>query len=254
MQQALASHFRTAPEALPPQVQLVRIFVNGVDSGFHQIVVASGSIALPAATVAALRIAGVPNDTLVLTGRADITAQFDEAKSVLSLAVPVSMLGPSQLRIGPDTPELKLSPETWGSYLNYDVNLRRTFGPALNGTGTTGAGAGMQYGGLFDLNGLGPDLLAHNSWAYDSARRPWEPLVRLDSNLTWRPASLNLAGTVGDLISDVSVSLPAARAYRFGGLQIGTDHSAEPSWTSLPVPTVSGTAQAQSSIDVFVNG
>src|SRR5205085_5543635 len=28
----------------------------------------------------------------------------------------------------------------------------------------------------------------------------------------------------------------------------------QPSWTSLPVPSVSGTAQAQSSIDVFING
>lgn len=253
IQEALASHFRTAPEAVPPQVQLVRIFVNGVDSGLHQIVVSAGSIALPAPTVAALRIAAAPGEVLVLTGRADLTAQFDEAKSALDLTVPISMLGPARLNIGPDNAELRLSPETWGAYANYDVNVRRGFGPQTNQTGTTGSGAGFQWGGLFDLNGLGPDFAAHHSLAYDTAR-PGQSLIRLDSNLTWRPASLDLVAIAGDLISDVPVSLPAARSYRFGGLQIGTDHSGEPSWTSLPVPSVSGTAQAQSSIDVFING
>src|SRR5438128_8165478 len=69
-QEALASHFRTAPEAVPPQMQLVQIFVNGVDAGLHQIIVSSGTVSLPASTVAALRIAGMPGDTLVLSGRA----------------------------------------------------------------------------------------------------------------------------------------------------------------------------------------
>jgi outer membrane usher protein len=253
-QEALASHFRTAPEAVPPQMQLVQIVVNGVDAGLHQIIVASGTVSLPAPTVAALRIAGVPSDTLLLTGRADITSRFDEAKSILDLTVPIAMLGPTRLNLGPDNRELSLSPETWGAYANYDVNLRRSFGAAQNGTGTIGAGTGLRWGGLFDLNGLGPDLVAHNSWAYDSARQPGQPLVRLDSNLTWRPAWLDLATVAGDLISDVPISLPSARSYRFGGFQVGTDHSGSPSWTSLPVPSVNGTAQAQSSIDVFING
>ena len=154
----------------------------------------------------------------------------------------------------PGSHDLDLSSETWGAYANYDINLRRGFGPAQNGTGTTDAGTGFRWGGLFDLNGFAPDLLAHNSFAYDSARQGGQPLVRLDSNLTWRPASLDLAASGGDLISDVALSLPAARAYRFGGVQIGTDHSGTPAWTSLPVPSVSGTAQAQSSIDVYING
>jgi len=253
-QEALASHFRTAPEAVPPQMQLVQIFVNGVDAGLHQIIVSSGTVSLPAATLAALRIPNAGGDPLVLTGRADIGAQFDEAKSRLDLTVPITMLGPNRLDLGPPGDQLALSPETWGTYANYDINVRRGFGGTTNGTGTIGAGAGTQWGGLFDLNALAPDFIGHNSWAYDSARGGGQPLVRLDSNLTWRPAWLDLATVTGDLISDVPISLPAARAYRFGGVQIGTDHSATPSWTSLPVPSVNGTAQEQSSIDVFING
>src|SRR6266702_8419402 len=83
-QEALASHFRTAPEAVPPQMQLVQILVNGVDSGFHQIIVSSGSVLLPASTLAALRIVGAAGDPLALAARADIGSQFDEAKSLLN--------------------------------------------------------------------------------------------------------------------------------------------------------------------------
>src|SRR5436309_6001782 len=155
-QEALASHFRTAPEAVPPQMQLVQIFVNGVDAGLHQIIVSSGTVSLPAATLAALRIPNAGGDPLVLTGRADIGAQFDEAKSQLNLTVPVSMLGPNQFDLGPPGSDLALSPETWGAYVNYDVNARRGFGGTTNGTGTIGAGAGTQWGGLFDLNALAP--------------------------------------------------------------------------------------------------
>lgn len=248
--QELASHFRTAPETVGPQEQLVQIFVNGVDAGFHQITVADGSVALPPSTSAALRITGVPTGPLTLSGRTDIGMQFDEAKSVLKLTVPISLLGPSHLSLAPET-DLSLSPETWGVYGNYDVNLRRSFGAATSGPF---GGGGFQWGGLFDIDAVGPDLVGHNGWAYDSARNPGPALVRLDSNLTWRPAALDLAATAGDLTSDVPFSLPAARSYRFGGLEIGTDYSGAPSFSSLPVPSISGTAQAQSSIDVYING
>src|SRR5947209_12756747 len=77
-QEALASHFRTAPEAVPPQMHLVQIFVNGVDAGLHQIIVSAGAVSLPVTTLAELHISGVPSDPLVLTVRADIDSQFDE--------------------------------------------------------------------------------------------------------------------------------------------------------------------------------
>src|SRR5260370_7224820 len=239
-QEALASHFRTAPEAVPPQMQLVQIFVNGVDSGLPKIIVSSGPVSLPASTVAALRIAGLPGDTLVLSGRADITSRFDEAKSVLDLTVPIAMLGPNRLNLGPANRELSLSPETWGTYANYDVNLRRGFGAAQNSTGTIGAGAGLRWGGLFDINGLGPDLAAHNSLAYDSARQPGQPLVRLATNPPWRPALPHLPTLPAAPTSTLPISLPAARSYRIGGFQVRPDPNASPSWTSLPVPSING--------------
>jgi outer membrane usher protein len=242
----LASHFHTAPEAPPTHQALVQIIVNGVDAGILPIIVLGNAISLPPETAAALRVRGPPGAALDLATRPDITSQFDEAQSVLKLTIPIPALEAAHFG-GSDTEEIKLSPETWGAYANYDVNIRRGLGQTLGQTD------GTNWGGLFDINGLGPDFLGHGAWAYDTARTP-TPLLRLDSSLTWRPSSLSLAATVGDMVSGTQVALPAARAYRFGGLQVGTDYGGTPSWTSLPIPSMAGTAQAQSTIDLYING
>ncbi len=78
--------------------------------------------------------------------------------------------------------------------------------------------------------------------------------MRFDSTLTWRPKWLNIAVSAGDLVSTTTASLAQARPYRFGGLQVGTDFSATPGWSSSPIASVTGTAQAQSAIDVYLNG
>jgi outer membrane usher protein len=246
----LASHFRTAPEAPPTHQALVQIIVNGVDSGILPITVSGNAISLPPETAAALRVRNPPGAALDLATRPDIASQFDEAKSVLKLTVPIPALEPARFG-GSGNEDIQLSPETWGAYTNYDVNLRH----ALSQTTSLAASqtSTIPWGGFFDLNGLGPDFVGHGAWAYDTARTP-QPLLRLDSSLTWRPSSLSLSATAGDMVSGTQLALPAARAYRFGGVQAGTDFGGSPSWTSLPIPSLAGTAQAQSTIDVYING
>lgn len=256
---SLAAHFRTAPDAPPTQRELVDILVNGVAAGTLPIIVSNGKVTLPRSTLSALRITGIAGESLPLAGRSDISYRFDESKSVLSLTVPVAMLGLVRMGSGADAEAIRLSPETWGAFVNNDVNARRGFGGAAGAGGfgaTTGAGnaGGFAWGGLADLHGLWPDVVANSGWAYDSTRGPGQALVRLDSNLTWRPAALDLAATAGDMVSIASLNLPAARPFRFLGIQVGTDYSGTPAWTSTPIASVSGTAQAQSTVDVYVNG
>ena len=254
---SLAAHFRTAPDAPPTQQELVDILVNGVPAGTLPIIVSNGSVTLPRSTLNALRITGIAGESLPLAGRSDIAYRLDEVKSVLSLTVPVAMLGLVRLGSGANGDAVRLSPETWGGFVNYDVNARRGFGGAA-GTGSTGGTGGFAWGGLADIHGLGPDVVANSGWAYDSTRGgtsgSGQALVRLDSNLTWRPAAFNLAATAGDMVSVASLNLPAARPYRFLGIQVGTDYSGTPAWTSTPIASVSGTAQAQSTVDIYVNG
>ena len=110
------------------------------------------------------------------------------------------------------------------------------------------------WGGVADLRVLAPDVVGGFGWAYDSSRSGAAAVVRLDSTLTWRPSWLDIAVSAGDSVSTTTASLAQARPYRFAGLQVGTDYSSTPGWSSSPIPSVTGTAQAQSAIDVYLDG
>ena len=257
----LAGHFATAPEAAPDQQQLVSVEVNGVDVGTQLIRVAQGAISLPPATVGALGIVGRPGTSLDLSPASGITYKLDEAKGTLTLVVPASKLTSQRFAPDADAVQVRLSPETWGAYVNYDVNIRHDLGQLVgSGPSTLGGTASAQktgfgpWGGVADLRVLAPDFVGGFGYAYDSTRLARDAVVRLDSTVTWRPASLDVAASAGDVVSKTTASLAQARAYRFGGVQVGTDYSGDPGWSSSPIPSVTGTAQAQSAIDVYLNG
>lgn len=257
----LASHFKAAPDTAPDQQQLVHLEANGVDFGFQPILVAKGKVTLPPETVHVLGIIGRPGSDLELSPESGVTFELDESQGTLSLAVPVSKLASQRFAPDIDPVQVHLSPETWGAYVNYDLNLRHDFGQLLGGSsGTLGSGSGTRtsgfgpWGGVVDLRLIAPDAVGDFGRAYDSSRPAADALLRLDSTLTWRPDWLNIAVSAGDIVSTTTASLAEARAYRFGGLQIGTDYSSTPGWSSSPIPSVTGTAQAQSAIDVYLDG
>ena len=139
----LASHFTTAPEVAPDQRQLVQVEVNGVSLGNHLIRVSNGKIALPPETLRALGITGDSGDLLDLLPESGITYRFDERQGQLSLVVPVAKL--TSQRFAPDVSatQVTISPETWGAYVNYDMNLRHELGAS---TSTLSAGFGGTSG------------------------------------------------------------------------------------------------------------
>lgn len=237
----------TAPDTLPDQKMLVRITLNGLDQGEQIVWVTSDGVTLPPDTLHALHLAAKDQANWQLRAEDGVRYNLDIAGSALSLDLPASRF--EIQRFAPDAPtlEVKLSPETWGAYVDYDINVRSSFAGAR-------AGATLAFGGLADLRLLGPDLQGSFGFAYDSASsRPGAGPIRLDSLLTWRPANDNLAVSAGDLLPRLD-SLAATRAYRYFGLQVGTDFSAAIGWSSAPIVSVAGSAQAQSVLDLYING
>ncbi len=237
---------RVAPDREADGMRLFDITVNNVPSGVLPVLVQDGHIILPPDTARALRLPAPRNgdtglDPASLTGS---QIHVDPAAGTLALELPATAMTDLRIAAGDAPPVTPLSPEIWGFYANYDVNLRQQL---------EGSGPEQGAGGLLYLHGLGPDLTVNSGWSYDTDRptnRSGEP-TRLDSQLVWRPADQTIAIGLGDAISPGG---PVARSYRFGGLSFGTDHSAQPGWTPVPVPTVSGTAQAAGAIDVWING
>jgi outer membrane usher protein len=232
-------------EVAANQQLLFDIIVNGVDQGVMKVERTGGRVVLPKATLAALRL---PGDRLDLAATPDIHYSVEETTSVLRLTVPVALLGRQTLAVQ-ERSDVLLSPEVWGGWINYNVNVRKDL---ATGSGSSPDANAVAWGGEADLNLTGPDLVGGSGWAYDSQQN--QAPVRLDSSLTWRPAARDIAVTLGDAVSDVSSVMAAARPYRFAGITAGTDHSAEPAWSPTPIPSVSGTAQAQSAIDVVISG
>lgn len=248
----LASRFVTAPDTAPDQRRLVQIEMNGVDFGLQLIELSGhGAITLPPETVRALHLVSGSQQALELSRESGVVAHYDEPQATLALAVPTSLLAAQHFAPEMDAGQFRLSPETWGVYANYDVNLRHDLGSSA---AAAGGGKLGSWGGLADVRALGPDVAGSFGWAYDDAGSGSNGLARLDSTLTWRPAWLGLAVSAGDVVSSTTAAVAQARPYRFGGLQIGTDHSGTPGWSSSSIPSVIGTAQAQSAIDVYLDG
>ena len=251
----LANRFVTAPDVVPDQQELVQVKVNGVSYSDLLISIAGGKISLPSSTVKALGLISPHGAPLDLSSQSVISYHFNEAQGLLILSAPVDRLSAQRFAPEMETGNAHLSPETWGAFANYDFNLRHEFAGTDDGTGVgSGASSSTYWGGDVGLRLLAPNFVGSFGWAYDSERLSADALIRLDSTLNWRPQSLNISISVGDVVSTTTETLAQARPYRFGGVQIGTDYSGVPGWSSSPIPSVTGTAQAQSAIDVYLDG
>jgi len=184
--------------------------------------IAQGSIVLPAATLRALGIDGTL-EALDLAQASDIGSRLDESRGTLALTIPHRRF--SARRFAPEAAAVPgLSPETWGAYVNYDINFRhefsstRFYGSSLVGSSRRSSAIGT-FGGLADVRVLAPDVLGDFGFAYDGMSSRPDALVRLASTLTWRPKRLDVALSAGDVVSTTSL-IAQARAYRFGGVQM----------------------------------
>ncbi len=227
---------------------LVTIFVNGVEGGTHIALIKPGSVALPEATLVALRL---PADMPPLDKAPNVHFTLDKANWILKLQVPASLLGAQVFATALSSSRETLSSETWGGWVNYSVNGRRVIDQGATGLGSASTKT-YGWGATAAATLIAPDYLGDAGWAYDSDLE--SAPVRLDSSLTWRPVDRALAVTGGDSVSVTPPVVAEARPFRFGGVAIGTDFSGQPGWTDSPIPSVSATAQAESAVDVFVDG
>lgn len=222
---------------------LLDVTLNGLQAGVLPFVESKGRILIPAQTARALRIRSNVNGLFNPSTVTSIDYELNRQLGTISFDVPASQM--LTLTLEPDLmpAKIRLSPETTGLFVNYDLAVRKNSGSSDPST---------TYGGLAVVQAFRPDFAASSGWSYQSARPGASAApVRLDSLLTWRPAVQSLAVRLGDVVSAAGAT---ARPFRFFGISAGTDHSAEPGWTSQPIASIAGTAQPSSSIDLYVNG
>ncbi len=123
-----------------------------------------------------------------------------------------------------------------GAFLNADL--------VANRLSTTTNFAGQFELGLFGFHGFGG-----TSWTAGVGNS--NQLVRLDSNWSLDFPDRRVRLSLGDAIAHAGgVGVP----FRFGGIQIGTDFSLDPTFVPFPTPSFRGDAATPSVVDYYVNG
>lgn len=74
--------------------------------------------------------------------------------------------------------------------------------------------------------------------------------TRLETTLTQHDPDQRTTLRIGDAITRTGLT---GRSVYFGGVQWGTDHGLAPGYSTLPRPTIAGTATTPSTVDLFVN-
>lgn len=235
-----------------PQTLLVQIFINGLPQGLFSATQTAHGINLSFETLQQLKL---PWSSLIVPAPTKgVTGQYDVQTGTLHLQIPVADLQEQTLNAYAqnEPPPLLLSPEAVGGWVTYNLNVRHVFGTSSTRPLFSRGNNSDALGGVAQFVSTGPDFLGNAGFAYDSSVDAAP--IRLDDSLTWRPQALAFAASVGDGVSSVTSVTAAARSWRFGGIAMGTDHSAMPGWSQSALPSILGSAQADSAVDLYVNG
>ncbi len=241
---SLAQLLAPAPTVDSDGQLVLDVTLNGVAMGPMTFFTANGRLLLPPTTAQDLRVrlngpAPVPLDEI-----AGAHYSIRRQQGEIDIELPPAALTLQSLYPLAGEVAQTLSAETGGAYLDYDLNARHV---------RADGDAPATYGGFVSLHAFAPNLVASSSWSFDSVG--YGPAgtapVRLDTTVTYRPADRETSVSVGDLVSTPAAS---ARPFRFTGVLIGSDHSAQPGWSPVPLPSITGTAQPTSSLDLYVNG
>ncbi|MET0545568.1 MAG: fimbria/pilus outer membrane usher protein [Caulobacterales bacterium] len=123
-----------------------------------------------------------------------------------------------------------------GAFLNVDV--------VANKIESREALAGQFELGLFRPGGFGGA-----SWTMGA--NGGTKAVRLDTTWTWDMPETRSRLRVGDsIMNSAATGVP----FRFGGVQLATDFTIDPTFVTFPTPNFRGEAAAPSSLDLYVNG
>jgi outer membrane usher protein len=153
----------------------------------------------------------------------------------------------SATRITTDTTKRPvLSMPELSAFLNYDINANHVATKDI--ANSTNVGALLELGvsgpqGVFTSSHVAKDL-THTSATNE------RKFVRLESTFNKNFTDSNTSLRIGDSSTRSGIS---GRSVYFGGLQIGRNFALSPGFTTQPMPLVSGTSSAPSTVELYVN-
>jgi outer membrane usher protein len=153
----------------------------------------------------------------------------------------------SATRVQSDAPQrlAVTTPET-AAFFNYDVNSSHV--SQSQAPSSTEAGAVLELGLTGPLGVLTSSHLAKN--LSDNPALGQRKLIRLETTFNKNFPDEKVSLRFGDSSTRSGIS---GRSVYFGGLQIGRNFALNPNFTTQPLPVVSGTSSAPSTVELYVN-
>lgn len=226
------------PPLLSAELELrLELVINGAQTGQvvpvilrddHAVVQAAdlqrAGLILDAAMAGPIDLASLPQ----------VVTSYDEGTQRLLVQVPDAML-PRHF-LGHENAVGMVEPQSaFGGLLNYDLYLTDT-------SLALGYEARL-FGGFGALR---------NTGGYRAARgRTDGGLIRFDSNWTYVDEVRANIFEAGDVVPR---TLAWTNAVRLGGLQVSRNFAVRPDIVTYPLPAFSGSAQAPTAVDLFING
>ena len=153
----------------------------------------------------------------------------------------------SATRVVSNTPQkiAVTKPET-ALFFNYDINSSHT--KQSQAASSTEAGALMELGLSGPWGVLTSSELARN--LTDAPALGKRKLIRLETTFNKNFPDEKISMRLGDTSTRGGIS---GRSVYFGGIQIGRNFSLNPNFNTQPLPVISGTSSAPSTVELYVN-
>lgn len=185
-----------------------------------------------------------PGTLIALSDLHGLTWTIDQKNQILRVTASDSALLPTVLQLGgkESASDHRTIESGTGMTLNYDV---------------AGTFAGGQTGGTgsADLRAFSPWGVASSGWlglaSTISGGSGTARAVRLDTAYTFADVNSLRRYSLGDFITS---GLAWSRPFHIEGAQIRSDFSMRPDLITFPLPTLTGSAEVPSTVQVLVNG
>jgi outer membrane usher protein len=243
-----------APSAPSQQLITLDVIVNGTKSGVWPFVERAGALHAPREALDEWRVKIPSNSQPIsvrgteywpLAGIPGFTSTITQASQTLEISFAADVFAPTQLS-GDTAPRPKISPVLTSAFLNYELYYARSQGA---GVGSSDVGALAELGYSTGLGVLTSSHAGRNLAATTADLTPtW---VRLETTFTRDIPDSNLTLRLGDAATRAGTW---GRSVYFGGVQWGTNFSLTPGFLSQPIPVVSGSSAAASTVELYVNG
>lgn len=173
------------------------------------------------------------------------SSKLNSADQTLEITFASEAFSATQLARDGGTPKLKVSPVLPSLFVNYDVNYARssTRGDSNSDLGVLGELGYSNRWGVLTSSHVGRNLAGG---AEGGAQ--W---LRLETTFTRDMPQSNHTLRIGD--SSTRVGTWGRNVY-FGGIQYGTNYSLTPGFLTQPIPVLSGSSAAASTVELYVNG